>query len=468
MGIRASLRLLAGALAASAALLFLQTFILRAVPYDSPAFGVFVALFRASFMAADVVALVTLLLLGRRHPALYPFTSLAIVHLGITLVASGIGWIISASDGSHRGAALGTIEPMLSFGATILVALALAAVLPASAPPDRRRTIAFATAIAAALGVLFLRIALSFDRDPTNMAFAWLRFALAIVPPASLAALALLVAPSRELPDPALDPALAGGGGGYRAAGEGAANIARPELAVPGAATIAPLRMAASGLKLHRTAFITRVVVAAVAVVALLLPLGALGAVAFPFVGAATAIAIVIGLARQRRLATFHGGAALVGAMVTFGLSGLLDLGAILWTAIAFAVGSYTSSGFVALPLATFFGGIGILLVSRAHERAGDLLYKFRLAGLSRWTQGLVVLTASSGLAFFAVVSRADRHSGRGDGDVVVVLALGFALLTLGATIAVVALHLMALAEANKVLEERLEKATMSASAGAP
>jgi hypothetical protein len=113
--------------------------------------------------------------------------------------------------------------------------------------------------------------------------------------------------------------------------------------------------------------------------------------------------------------------------------------------------------GALTYPAATVFGGVGMLFASRAHERAGELLYRDRLAGLARWTQALLVLAVTSFLAMFGAGAHAARGRSSGLGPT---LAIGFGLLVLGSLIAVIVSHIMTLNEAKRVLGERFEKAT--------
>lgn len=460
-GTRGPLRFLGRALAATALLVVLQTFVLRAIPYDGSAFPVAIAFFRAAFMATDIAAIVALVVLNRRAPYVYAFTMLANVLLALTFASSAVAWFLSAVADKSESTALGGIEPMLTFGASILIAFAIASVLGPTAAPDARRNRAFYAALAFATIVLLMRIASSISRDAPSIALAWVRWAFAVAQPASLAVLAFVTARAKEAGEPAPDPlaaAAATAGGGYRAAGEGAVAVARPELAVPGPASVDPLRHAIAGIAMQRSGFIARI---GMLVFIMFLAMGAgseAGALLLPLFGLATAVTIAIGISRQRSLATLSVGSAMRAAFVSYIAATCFEGVAFVWVVGQIFARLHMEILALAFPAATFYGGLGILFASRAHARAGDLLFKFRLAGLARWTQAVLVLFASSTLATFAAAAHADRRSS--SGSLGPTLAIGFALLTFAALLAVIIMHIMTLNEASRALKERLEKAT--------
>jgi hypothetical protein len=450
---RAPLRLLAGAFAATAALVFLQTLVLRAVPYDASWFGALSAFFRVLFIATDVGAVVALVLLTRSEPAVYPFTTTASVVLGLSVACGLLGFAVSAFGG---------VEPVLSFGATLLVVLALAAVLGGNPVPDRRRTILMGVALSAAVIVLAMRIASATSRDAVSMTLAWIRWALAVAQPAALAAIAWIVSRAKEAEHPSAETlAAAGGGGGaahYRDAGHESMSAAHAGVPPPSPAIIDPLRVVASGIALQRTGFLVRACSAGGILVFAIVGVPLL-ALFLPLVGGATAIMMAVGVSRQRALATF-GGTWMRTAYACFVAAAVGDFGGLL--VLTIVLSSHSMMGFAVVGFigATIAAGLGILSVSRAHERAGDLLYKYRLAALARWTQSFLVALVSTSLAMLASAA----HRGSRGSDLGPMLGIGFGFLTFGIFIAVIITHVMTLNEAARVVAERLDKAVAAAS----
>lgn len=446
------MRLLGAALAVTAALVFLQTVVLRAIPYDASWFGAASSSFRASFMIADVVTVVALIRIGRDARSVYPFTALASILVTVSVVASGIGWLVSASS-------LGGIEPMLTFGASLLIAFTLAAVLGPIAAPDRRRNVVFAAALVVAVIVLGMRLVSAASHAAPSMILAWLRWAFAVAQPASLAALAFLVARSNDATRAPSDEhaAAALAGGSYRAAGEAAFAAVRPELAAPGPAIIDPMRRVSSGIEMHRAAFIMRVCLFGALFFVAIVAAAELAAIIMPLFGAATATVIALGVTRQRALASFDTGSAMRSAQIAFFATVAAELAALLWVLGELAFRLHMGAGALSFVVAGIASALGILFVSRAHERAGDLLSRSRLASHARWTQGVLVLAVTSLLATVAATAHVGRRPGA---DVLgVVLAIGFGLLMCVSMLAVVVIHVMTLNEAHRALKDRLEMA---------
>lgn len=448
--LRRPLRLLAFALALTAALVFVQTFVLRAAPYDAPYFGTLTNAFRAGFLVADVITIAALNRLGDRVPAIYAFTTTATVLCVMTVISGAFGFFTSA---------FGAIEPVLGFGATFLIVFALAAVLGSNPAPDRRRGVLMIIALVVTSIVLAMRLASAVSSDALNMALAWLRWAFAVAQPALVSAAAFVVARAKEVSDRSegerAAAAAAAAGGGYRAAGEGVASAVitsgpRPDFPVsPEMAE--PLRRVSKGISMHRAAYITRA--CAVGLVIMIAVGGAeIFGVLFPAIGSTTAILIAIGISRQRALATFGAGAPMLAALVCFVLASVAECVGFVWMIGELLHLHPGEGGAVAFPAATLLAGLGVLFASRAYERAGDLLYRQRLASLARWTQSLIVLVASSVLAVMFSNARG-QGSDLGGG-----LAVVFFLLTLAGALAVVIVHIKTLNEASTVLRDRLAK----------
>lgn len=450
--LRRPLRILAFALASTAALVFLQTIVLRAAPYDAPYYGALTTTFRVGFVATDVATIVALRLLGSRVPSIYPFTTTATVLCSMTVISGTLGFFTSS---------FGAIEPVLGFGATFLIVFALAAVLGANPAPDPRRGVLMVIALVVTSTVLAMRLASAASSDAPNMIVAWMRWVFAVAQPALVAAAASVVSRAKEAAGPSADEraaaaAAAAAGGSYRAAGEAAAaaNISGPRADLPvSPEMIAPLSRVANGIGMHRAAYIARACTVALVLIIALTGAEVFGAL-FPILGASTAIFITIGLSRQRALATFGGGPSMLAAFVCFVIASVAECVGGVWMISEFILRLHNGDlFFLSFPAAMFFAGLGVLFASRAYERAGDLLFRHRLASLARWTQSLIVLVASSALAIvFANASRGHRSDVGGG------LAVVFLLITLAGALAVVILHIKTLNAASAVLHDRLAK----------
>jgi len=473
---RSAIRLLAIASASVAALVFLQTTVLRALSYDSPSFPTLVAFFRIAFFAADVVAFVGMAQLVRHHVPTRPFVTSALGLGTFSVVSGALGVVIHMMGPPSRSerllqsfaSTMSAAEPAITLGTSLLIAFVLGALLRArstSEPkPSRAATPLLVAFVVTTTLWLFVTLARSSSRDAQTITIAWLVWALEIGKSLLLASYALVV--WRAL----AGASTANGSskeGPYR--GESEESAAKPAAEAPPAppdpATIAPLRRAASGLSLYSLGFAIRIGAAIVLTpLTLTIRSGDLWFVylLLPAACAVTATMMAIGLGRQRVLPSFRAGGRLTAASVFMWIAASFDAFVVVGVMLSATAGSSWSAhrraqkmfemGF---PSSAFFVGIAILLVASTLARVGETFERDSLTRRARWAQSLAILVFVLGLALvFSIAAINGQDYDQRSGGALVCGALSLA--ALAASIAFVVMHVLSQAEATRMLRFRL------------
>lgn len=495
-------RLVAIAYLATAALVVLQTFVLRAVAYDAPGFDRLAGAFRVAFVLADVTLLAAMIALGWSARALRAFAIPGAVLVAFAVLSGAAGLLL----GSKLTAATSGAEPLLSLGAALLVVLALSAsardlarapslaVLPSPAVSPRLAAWSPPVILAAAAIAIAFRFARAASPGARGVTLAWISWGFEVARPLALGLFALVLARAigaRAKAEAHASGAGAAGGASGAGAGPPAAGAYRagaPDPAVaagdaastaaavtpPEPATVPALRAAVSGLSLYRLGFLIRLGLAILTTLIAGVVLSANARdgwpalVLGPLAGAATAVIMALGVARQLGLPTLRANGRLVAALVALGLTALADALTVLAELAAgvFGTGRYSTFRDVSqayalgYPTSMLFFGVAAVLVAGALGRAGETLSDPVTTARARWAQGLAVTTGSLLLGLlFGLAAGASRH-GRSVETAAIVVGGVLFLGAAAAPVAFVVTHLLVVSGVLGTLRARLSLAS--------
>lgn len=470
---RRAIGLVAIAYAAVAVLLFLQTLVLRVVPYDASSFGALVATFRVAFFAADLTIFTACIAVATRHPSAKPFARAGAATSALSIIAGALG-LSALSFGAHRTfdsfvAASGAAESWIALGTSGLLLLAVRAAASDSCPEGapRPRGLGVATACFLVVSVLWalLTLARMASRDLHSVAVAWLVWAVEIGKVGALAACGLLVLRAARA-----EPAEGDAGAtapyrdrepGLRDDATGAADAAARALAAPDPATIGPLERALDGVRSYRLGFVLRLGAAVILTFPSVFAATSRGMwpvlVLLPAGGAVTALLMLLGLQRQLALPSLRGGKRLLLAMVPLAVAGLVDgLAALVSLGAGLSMTGWRAQDTanlvwsMAYPASALLAWLSTTILAGAMAHTGRALVRETLIRRARGVQALAVVVVT--LAPSIVV--AAGQGGRGDGAVFVSMALTLVLVVV--TIAFFVVQLLAQSELVSTLRERL------------
>jgi len=450
------IRGLAIAYAATALLVFLQSLVLRAIPYDASWFDKAAFIVRVAFFASDVAIFVAVVALARREPSARGFATIAALMAGYAVLSGLLTMTLSQADAFV--ATTNAVEETMSFAASVLVALAFSAM--AKERDMRLSSVARVVFIAVAALVAILHLARAASHEARTIPLAWITWALHVAQPAALAAVAwpLLRTPSTAAKSDA--PAA----GGYRG-GEPAivtdAPKPRAEDIPPDPSTVAAIDRALGGLTLYRGAFLacvmSYVAFLPMVVIAASVLRGAEALVVLiflPFATAATSLFMAFAIVRLRALSTFRGG------VVGFFAIGAFAIATV--TSIVFVLGSIDLSRgrgdamiAMAISSSSFFLALGVVFFVRILGNAGEQLGQDALARSARWAQAVIVFAVTA-LASAVLGSAATGYRHGGGHDAAVFLIVVLCLAAFGASITVVVQHIKLVGEAMRILRTRL------------
>jgi hypothetical protein len=415
----ATLRLLAGGLVVTATAFVIQTVLYYLVA--DTAFST--TLGAIDFALADGAVLVALIRLAA-DPDLRPFAASSAALTGLLALGDAVGVAAHVAGTAPDwldalDAAQGNADAPLRACGTLLVLLTL---LVLAQGHRLRTTVAVAWTVPVAL-VLSTALAFvgSLAEGGRGVAGAWVGWALEVVRPTALAALALAVLRAREGATPGADPPAQGA---YR---QPQPPAAAPVASPPPSDSPPVLTAAASGLRTLRLASLARIVVTA-GVAGALIALSARdssSAVAFAAlatVSAATNVAVLIGLGRLLPLASARARPLLPARRLGIAIA-LRALGCLFDTTVFVGIalsGQGEPLGPVWLLQAIPIGAVASLLVASAMGVLGWRLDAPVVVRDARWV--FAILIVAGGSMFAAVL--ADHGERLHESIVVCVLAV--------------------------------------------